>query len=77
MITITILATACTATATAVLVILLRLGIGREESDSSLHGEPATRAAALTRRIVGWHGPIPQHLADADHQNHQAKAHYA
>jgi hypothetical protein len=34
-----------TATATAVLVVLLRLGIAREESDSSLHGEPATRAA--------------------------------
>ena len=30
-------------------------GIAREESDNSLRGKPATLAAALTRRMVGFY----------------------
>ena len=75
MITIAILAAATISAAIAATVVLLQLGIAREESDSSLHGEPATRAAAATRRIVGWHGPLPRENAPADHPAHQAKAH--
>ena len=74
MITIAILAAATISGAIAGLVVLLRLGIAREESDSSLHGVPATRAAALTRRMVGWHGPVPQRIPQADHPAHRVKA---
>jgi hypothetical protein len=73
MITIAILTTVTISGAVAGLVVLLRLGIDREETDYSLHGEPATRAAALTRRIVGWRGPMPQ-SPQADHPADRVKA---
>lgn len=37
------------------LIVVVWLGIFREEADHSLRLEPATRASALARRIVGLH----------------------
>jgi hypothetical protein len=65
MITIAILVATFIAGAIAGIIALLRLGIAREESDKSLLGEPATRAAAATRRIVGWYGSRPQLVSQA------------
>lgn len=60
MITIAILAAAFIAGAIAAVVALLRLGIAREESDSSLRAEPATRVCAATRRLTGLHVHTPK-----------------
>jgi hypothetical protein len=65
MIVIAILCAALTAAFIAGGVVYLRLGIGREESDHSLRGEPATRAATLTRRIVGLYVRTPQNVTEA------------
>ncbi len=53
-------------------VVYLRVGIGREESDHSLRGEPATRAATLTRHIVGLYVRTPQNVTEAAHAAHRA-----
>ena len=60
MIAIAILCTAIVAAFLAGAVVFLRVGIGREESDHSLLGAPATRAATLTRRIVGLYVRTPR-----------------
>lgn len=39
------------------LIVLMCLAIRREESARSLHREPPTRFAAITRRVLGWPGP--------------------
>jgi hypothetical protein len=39
---------------------LICASINREDSYKSLMLSPPTRAAATTRRIVGWHGATPQ-----------------
>ena len=59
MIVIAILCAAIVAAFLAGAVVFLRVGIGREESDHSLLGAPATRAATLTRRIVGLYVRTP------------------
>jgi hypothetical protein len=37
---------------------LVCASIGREESLNSLGKKPPTRAAAATRRLVGWHDTV-------------------
>jgi uncharacterized membrane protein len=66
MITIVILVATFIVGAIAGIIVLLRLGIAHEESDKSLPGEPATRAAAATRRVVGWYGTMPRIVSQAD-----------
>jgi hypothetical protein len=39
---------------------LVCVSIGREDSRKSLADEHPTRAAAATRRVVGWHGEPPR-----------------
>jgi hypothetical protein len=56
MLIIVFLVTAFFVAAIAALIVLLCAGIAREEADKSLGLEPATRTAAMTRRIVGAHG---------------------
>jgi hypothetical protein len=41
-------------------VVLFRAGIAREESDSSLLGEPRTLASAVTRRVIGLYVRAPK-----------------
>jgi hypothetical protein len=60
MIIITILTAAIVGAVTAGVILLARAGITREESDLSLLGEPSTRAAAATRRVVGLYVRAPQ-----------------
>lgn len=62
MITITILAVVFIAGVITGIVALLRVGIAREENDRSLNRRPPTRAAAATRRVVGWHGSTPENV---------------
>lgn len=40
----------------------VRAGIAREEADHSLRARPATRIAAVTRRVVGLHVRMPLDL---------------
>jgi hypothetical protein len=47
-----------------IVIAMLRAGITREEADKSLRGAPATRASAMTRRMVGLYVRMP-HQADA------------
>ena len=72
MIVIAILCAALTAAFIASGAMYLRVGIGCEESDHSLRGEPATRAATLTRHIVGLYVLTPQNVAEAGHAAHPA-----
>jgi hypothetical protein len=60
MIIIVVVAAAFLAGAIAGVIVLLRAGIAREESDHSLLAEPATRAGAATRRMVGLYVRFPQ-----------------
>jgi hypothetical protein len=41
-------------------IVMVRAGIGRDEAHSSLMRMPATRASAMTRRIVDFKTQIPQ-----------------
>jgi hypothetical protein len=59
MVTLMILGAVFAAGVVAGVVALVCLSIGREESGSSLYRTPPTRAAAATRRLLGWHGPLP------------------
>jgi hypothetical protein len=59
MIAVAILVCAFLAGAMAGVILLLRTGIAREETDFSLRGKPATRAAAVTRRMVGLYARTP------------------
>jgi hypothetical protein len=53
MIIIAILVAALLGSLTAGVVALVRAGVAHEESDRSLLRDPPTRAAAVTRRLVG------------------------
>ena len=77
MITIAILAVALVASVVAGAIALLRAGIGREESERSFLGEPPTRAAAVTRRVVGLYVRTPQRLAHDEQAAKPTKADYA
>jgi hypothetical protein len=66
MITVVIVAIACPAGAIAGVIALLRAGIAREEADHSLLGDPATRATAATRRIVGLYVRTPDRATETD-----------
>jgi hypothetical protein len=66
MIVIAILCAAIVAAFLTGAVVFLRVGIGREESDHSLLGAPATRVATLTRRIVGLYVRTPRNVISAD-----------
>jgi hypothetical protein len=74
MITFAILVTALVASVIAGVIALLRVGIGREESDQSFLGEPPTRAAAVTRCVVGLYVRTPQRLAHDDQSADPAHA---
>ena len=74
MIAIIIVAVVFSASVLAGAVALLRSGIAREEIDNSLRGEPATLAAALTRRVVGLYVHMPQSAAQADHTSDRTDA---
>lgn len=60
MITIAVLVVTFAAGVMVGAIILLRAGIVREEADKSLLRPPTTRAAATTRRIVGFKTQVPQ-----------------
>ncbi len=49
------------------LIAFFRAGIAREEADRSLLGEPATRASAVTRRVVGLYVRTPRYVIPANH----------
>ena len=76
MIIITVLAAVLLASLTAGALALLRASIAREDSASSLLGEPRTRATAWTRRVVGvyvrtpWHVREPDAVADGTEEGH-------
>jgi hypothetical protein len=71
MITVAIVA-AASALGLAIAVIgVLQAGIAREEADHSLLGDPATRAASVTRRMVGLYVRTPDQLADPGHCDYQ------
>lgn len=74
MIAIIILAGAILASVVAGVIALVRVGIAREESDNSLRGKPATRSAALTRRLVGLCVRMPQNVTQADQAADQTDA---
>ena len=74
MIAIAILCTAIVAAFLAGAVVFLRVGIRREESDHSLLGAPATRAATLTRRIVGLYVRTPRNAIGSGQAVHRAAA---
>lgn len=50
----------------AAVTVLLRAGIAREERDHSLLDRPATRAAGVTRRMVGLYVRAPRYADRAD-----------
>ncbi len=55
-------------------VVFLRVGIGREESDHSLLGAPTTRAATVTRRIVGLYVRTPRNAIGPGQAVHRTAA---
>jgi hypothetical protein len=57
MLTFVILAVVFAAGVIAGIIALVCLSIRGEESGNSLNRKPPTRAAAATRRLLGWHGP--------------------
>lgn len=61
MITIALLIVTLAAGAMAGAIVLPRAGIAREEAGNSLLRPPATRAAAVTRRIVNFQTQVTQH----------------
>lgn len=54
-------------------VALQRLGIARDESAKSLRGDPTTRAAAATRRVLDLHVHMP-HLPQPEDATEGADA---
>jgi hypothetical protein len=57
------------------IIALLRAGIAREESDHSLRGEPATRAARATRRVVRLYASRSEGVTQTDDRaDHRAEA---
>ncbi|HUZ53501.1 MAG TPA: hypothetical protein VMU94_13365 [Streptosporangiaceae bacterium] len=71
MITLAILTALLVPSAMAAGIVLLRLAIAREESRSSLYNPPTTLTVAITRRVLGWHGPRSQDTAQANRQLHR------
>jgi hypothetical protein len=74
MITVVIVASAFLAGVIAGVIVLLRSGIAREESDHSLLGDPATRATAATRRVVGLYVRTPERTIEGDRYPGQGAA---
>ncbi len=72
MITITIIASMVLAILAAVVLAFLRASIRREVSASSLRGEPPTRAASVTRRVLGLYAQAPQRVAEPGHAGERA-----
>ncbi len=68
MITLAILTALLLTSAMLAGIVLLRLAIKREESRNSLYDPPTTLTVAVTRRVLGWHGPRPQDIAQARRQ---------
>jgi len=58
----------------AAVIVLLRAGIAREERDRSLLDRPATRAAGVTRRMVGLYVRAPRYVISADQATAPRKA---
>ncbi len=58
----------------AAVIVLLRVGIAREERDHSLLDHPATRAAGVTRRLVGLYVRAPRYVLRADQATATRKA---
>jgi hypothetical protein len=56
MLVIVYLVTALAGASIVGVVAVVQIGVACEESGRSLRSGPATRAAAMTRRIVGAHG---------------------
>lgn len=50
-------------------VAFVRAGIAREESASSLLGEPPTRASAVTRRVLGLYVRTPGDATQTDRRS--------
>jgi hypothetical protein len=66
MITIALLIAGISTVVIVTVIALLRAGIAREESDWSLRHGPATRASALTRRMVRLYVRMPSAHAHGD-----------
>jgi hypothetical protein len=62
MLTFVILAVVFAAGVIAGIIALVCMSIRREESGNSLYRKAPTRAAAATRRLLGWHGPASHHI---------------
>ena len=58
----------------AAFIVLLRAGIAREERDHSLLDRPATRAAGVTRRMVGLYVRAPRYVIRDDQATVTRKA---
>lgn len=58
----------------AAVIVLLRVGIAREERDRSLLDRPPTRAAGVTRRMVGLYVRAPRYVISADQATATRKA---
>ena len=58
----------------AAVIVLLRVGIAREERDHSLLDRPATRAAGVTRRMVGLYVRAPRYAIRPDQATAARKA---
>ncbi len=65
MITVAIISAAAAFGLAIAVIAVLQAGISREEADHSLLADPATRAASVTRRMVGLYVRTPDRLADA------------
>jgi hypothetical protein len=61
-----ILIAALPTSAAIIAIVLLRAGIVREDSDYSIKGQPATRASAITRCVVGLYVRTPSQGGDAN-----------
>lgn len=58
----------------AAVIVLLRIGIAREERDRSLMDHPTTRAAGVTRRMVGLYVRAPRYVISTDQATATGKA---
>jgi hypothetical protein len=77
MITLVILAAVFVSGVIVGVIVLVCASIGREETRNSLYKRPPTRAAATTRRLLGWHGtytiPGPRPATPAVRPGHRAE----
>lgn len=72
MITLTILVLGVFA-ALLILIVLVATAISREEARHSLHEAPPGRAAAFTRRLLGWQGSMPPGFIPLNRLGYQAE----